>query len=469
MSMRHSVVLELKRCRGCTTCIKCCPTEAIRVRGRKATILPDRCIDCGSCIRICPHKAIKSVGDSLDILKQYQYCVALPEPALYGQFQHLDSVDIVLNGLLKIGFHKVYEVAKAAEMISDFERQSISGGPSKVTPQISSSCPTVLRLIRMRFPKLMGHVACTILPMELAAILARREAAEETGLPPEAIGVFAIVPCSSKVTAARVSEGLSRPVLDGAFAIRDIYLRLLNPMRELEEITPMASAGILGLGWASCGGESAAHLGERCVAVDGIQNVIRMLEEIEDGRLPEADFLELSACTQGCVGGCFNVENPYAAKLRIKGLLKGLPVSRNRFLFHGEARDIVRRDKELQYLPAFVLDQDREMAISKQLRIQELESHLPGLHCGSCGAPSCRAFAEDVVLGLGGRLHFQGAGAYALHGGQQGGGGRLPAPALPPPPGAVRIDPTAAVKRPASHGGLFIQQGGVFYDGTRTD
>ena len=135
------------------------------------------------------------------------------------------------------------------------------------------------------------------------------------------------------------------------------------------------------------------------MAVDGIQNVIRMLEEIEDGRLPEADFLELSACTQGCVGGCFNVENPYAAKLRIKGLLKGLPVSRNRFLFHGEARDIVRRDKELQYLPTFVLDQDREMAISKQLRIQELESHLPGLHCGSCGAPSCRAFAEDVVLG----------------------------------------------------------------------
>ena len=39
------------------------------------------------------------------------------------------------------------------------------------------------------------------------------------------------------------------------------------------------------------------------------------------------------------------------------------------------------------------------MAISKQRRIQELESHLPGLHCGSCGAPSCHAFAEDVVLG----------------------------------------------------------------------
>lgn len=399
MAMKHSVVLDHRRCRGCTSCIKCCPTEAIRVRGRKATILPDRCIDCGNCIRACLHKAIKSVGDSLDILSGYQYCVALPEPALYGQFHHLEHVDTVLNALLKIGFDKVYEVAKAAEILSDYERQYIRSAPAEVTPQISSSCPTVLRLIRMRFPKLLGHVASTVLPMELAAILARREAQEETGLPADQIGVFAIVPCSSKVTAAREPEGLSQPVLDGAFAIRDIYLRLLNPMREIEEPEPMCAAGILGLGWASSGGESAARLGERCVAVDGIENVIRMLEEIEDGRLPEADFLELSACTQGCVGGCFNVENPYAAKLRLKGLSRGLPVSRNRFTLQGEDAALIRRDKELQYLPTFVLDQDLGAALNKQLRIQELESNLPGLHCGSCGAPSCHAFAEDVVLG----------------------------------------------------------------------
>ena len=399
MAMRHSVMLDPKRCRGCTSCIKCCPTEAIWVRGRRATILPDRCIDCGNCIRVCPHKAIKSVGDSLDRLHGFEYCVALPEPALYGQFHNLDSVDVVLNALLKIGFHKVYEVARAAEILSDYERQSIRRGPPAVTPQLSSACPTVLRLIRMRFPKLMEHVTDTVLPMELAAILARREAEAETGLPPEKIGVFAIVPCSSKVTAARESEGLSRPVLDGAFAIRDIYLRLLGPMREVEDPAPLSSAGILGLGWAASGGECAARLGERCVAVDGIENVIRMLEEIEDGRLPEADFLELSACTQGCVGGCFNVENPYAAKLRLKGLMKGLPVSRNRFRLPEEERGVVCRDKELQYLPAFVLDQDRGVAFSKLLQIQELEEHLPGLHCGSCGAPSCRAFAEDVVLG----------------------------------------------------------------------
>ena len=63
--MEHSVSIEYARCRGCTTCMKTCPTQAIRVRRGKATILDERCIDCGACIRSCPHKAIKAVSDPL--------------------------------------------------------------------------------------------------------------------------------------------------------------------------------------------------------------------------------------------------------------------------------------------------------------------------------------------------------------------------------------------------------------------
>ena len=397
--MKHSVLLEYKRCRGCTTCIKNCPTEAIRVRSGKAAILNERCIDCGKCIQVCPHKAVKSVSDSLEKLEKFPFRVALPDPALYGQFQHLDDVDIVLNGLLQIGFQKVFETARAAEILSDYARRSIRSGGERPTPQISSACPTILRLIRMRFPKLIPNIAATITPVELAAILARREAQAETGLPPEKIGVFSIVPCSSQVTAAHAPEGLQAPVLDGAFSIRDIYLRLLGPMRDLKRLQPLSSAGILGLGWAYCGGESAARLGQSYLAVDGIENCIRMLEEIEDGRLPEADFIELCACTQGCVGGCFNVENPYGARMRIKRLMRGLPVSRNRFDLRGPDRDLVKFNRELQYHPALRLDQDRGVAMEKLMKIADLAHSLPGLDCGSCGAPSCHALAEDVVLG----------------------------------------------------------------------
>ncbi|MEG0765282.1 MAG: [Fe-Fe] hydrogenase large subunit C-terminal domain-containing protein, partial [Pseudoflavonifractor sp.] len=399
--MKHSVILQYDRCRGCTTCIKSCPTEAIRVRSGKAAILNARCIDCGTCIQVCPHKAIRSTSDPLDLLSKFKYNVALPEPALYGQFQNMDDIDIILNGLLEIGFQDVYEVAKAAELLSDYQRQCITNGSQRVMPQITSACPTVLRLIRMRFPKLIPNIAPVITPVELAAILARREAAEKTGLKPEEIGIFSIVPCSSQVTAAHNPDTLEKPVLDGAFAIRDLYLKLLSPMKKLRDkpLKPLSSAGIVGVGWAYCGGESAARMGERYVAVDGIQNVIRMLEEIEDGRLPEADFIELTACVQGCVGGCLTVENPYAARMRIKKLMKGLPVSCNRFTLQGEDRDIVKFDRELQYVPVFVLDEDRSAAMEKLQKIEALEKTLPGLHCGSCGAPSCHAFAEDVVLG----------------------------------------------------------------------
>lgn len=397
--MKHSVIVEYKRCRGCTTCIKSCPTEAIRVRRGKATILADRCIDCGTCMQECPHHAIRAVPDRFEVLNKYEYRVALPDPALYGQFQNLDDVDIVLNGLLKVGFDGVYEVAKAAEYLSDMARQKILANDITVTPRISSACPTVIRLICMRFPKLIPNIKQSIAPMELAAILARKEAAEKTGLPPEKIGVFGIVPCPSRVTAAHTPVTLQEPVMDGAFAIRDMYLKLLTPMKELEDIQPMSSAGLMGMGWSFCGGESAARLDQRYLAVDGIENVIRMLEEIEDGRLPEADFIELNACVEGCVGGCLTVENPFGAHMRIKRLMKGLPVSRNRFSDLDVPADVLYSDKKLEYDPVLLLDTNRMAAMEKMMKIEKLEEQLPGLHCGSCGAPSCHAFAEDVVLG----------------------------------------------------------------------
>ena len=396
--MKHSVVLDRNRCRGCTTCIKNCPTEAIRVRRGKALILSDRCIDCGRCIQVCPHRAIKSVSDNLERLRDYRYCVAIPEPALYGQFQHMWDIDLVLNGLKKIGFHKVFEAAKAAELLVEYTSRRGTEQKSPV-PLISSNCPTILRLIRIRFPRLIEHIDPLILPMELAATLARREAEKETGLSPEEIGVFAIVPCPAKATACHRPEGLESPVLDGAFAVRDIYIPLLRAMELLEEPEPMLSAGATGIGVAICSGECHARGSSKYLAVDGIENSIQMLEEIEDGRQPEVEFIELSACTQGCVGGCLNVENPYAARMRIRRMMKQQPVDRCVQPLSQEEEKDLQFSRILQYSPAFRLDEDRAEAMAKHLRIEALESRLPGLHCGSCGAPNCHAFAEDVVLG----------------------------------------------------------------------
>lgn len=61
----HSVLLDRNKCTGCTTCLRRCPTEAIRIKDNHAVINQARCIDCGECIRVCPHNAKKQFAPSL--------------------------------------------------------------------------------------------------------------------------------------------------------------------------------------------------------------------------------------------------------------------------------------------------------------------------------------------------------------------------------------------------------------------
>ena len=113
----HSVSLDKDLCKGCINCIKRCPTQAIRVRNGKASIIKEFCIDCSECIRVWPHHAKKATYDSLDILKKFEYTVALPAPSFYGQFNHLDDINIILRALKLMGFDDVFEVSAAAELV----------------------------------------------------------------------------------------------------------------------------------------------------------------------------------------------------------------------------------------------------------------------------------------------------------------------------------------------------------------
>ena len=122
-SYKHSVTLDISRCKGCTNCIKRCPTEAIRVRDGHAIIKEDKCIDCGECIRVCPYQAKKATFDKFEDFEEYKFKIALPAPALYGQFEEFDDVDYILTALLECGFDAVFEVSKAAELVTEYTRR----------------------------------------------------------------------------------------------------------------------------------------------------------------------------------------------------------------------------------------------------------------------------------------------------------------------------------------------------------
>lgn len=395
----HSVQLDRSKCTGCTTCLRHCPTEAIRIKDGHAVINQERCIDCGECIRVCPHKAKKAVCGKLEAMKRFKWKIALPAPTLYGQFDNLDDVDYVLDGLLKIGFDDVYEVSKAAELVSAYTRLYLKTDGIK-TPVISSACPVVVRLIGLRFPSLNDNLLRMLPPMEVAARLARERAKKNhPELKDEDIGVCFISPCPAKASYVKNGFADYKSQVDEVVSINDIYFLLINEMKHGNDVKTLSESGMIGIGWASSGGEATAIFNEDYLAADGIENIIHVLDQVENGNIPPLKFIELNACIGGCVGGVLTMQNPFIAKARLQSLRRYLPVSQN-FLTADEEKYIPESYffNELPvYKPISRLSDSMAESMRMMADIQKIREELPGIDCGSCGAPTCRAFAEDIV------------------------------------------------------------------------
>ena len=116
---------------------------------------------------------------------------------------------------------------------------------------------------------------------------------------------------------------------------------------------------------------------------------------MEDEKLLDIDYVEVLACPGGCVGGPLAAENNFVAKARIERMSKTRPREM------GSIPDSITRgwQKAPEYRPVMKLDEDFGTAVQMAKDIDEIAERLRGLDCGSCGSPSCKALAEDIVRG----------------------------------------------------------------------
>lgn len=340
----------------------------------------------------------KAITDSIDMINSFKYTVAIPAPSLYGQFKTEYSRNRILNALKYIGFNEVYEVARAAEYVTAATRE-LMGKKVGPRPLISSACPAVVRLIQVRFPNLIDNLVKLESPMEVAAKISKNRLVKEKGLEPDDIGVFFITPCAAKVTSVKAPYENEKSAVDGVLSIKDLYLKLLSGMDKIKNEELLSQAGFEGIRWANSGGEGLGVGTDRYLAVDGIHNVNTILEAVENDKIEDVEFIEALACTGGCLGGPLTVENVYVAKTRLK---KHIDEARENSSKNGIVNklenDIVWKGS-IKHRPVLKLDDDFAKAMKKLEELEVINKELPGLDCGACGAPSCRALAEDIVRG----------------------------------------------------------------------
>ncbi len=406
----HAINIIQENCNGCSNCVRICPSEAIRLRNSKIIIDETRCIDCGKCIQVCPSMALTPISDKLKEIENFDYNIAIISAPFAGQFPHEIGFQRAKNTLFELGFDEVADEAEVSEVIAKMIREYIQKNPKK-RPVISSDCPVVVRLIQLRFPSLLPNILHLEAPMSVITKYYRDKIIREKKIDPSLVGIFLIVPCIAQVTAVHQPEGSYKRFQDGAISMNEIFNKIVALNIDIEPEENEIDFASRGHTWAISGLEAEdVNNGEiKTLAVSGINNVVEVLSRMENHQLENYDYIVLGSCTNGCVGGVLNPENPFIATSRIKRLMK------NRNQVKIEALKTTNNLDEDYFLKLFrnglfdvpnleprsimELDKNIRRAITKMKKMQEITDLLPGLNCCACGSPTCQALAEDIVQG----------------------------------------------------------------------
>lgn len=358
---RNSVSVTQALCRKCLQCIRVCPTQAIRVRQEGPEIYAHLCVDCTSCIEVCEPRALNIRIDGEMPAVTDETVLVLPSSFL-EQFGAAAGRERIFDVLSELGFRHVRVTDEWEQALRQATAEYVRGECGTL-PAILPVCPAIVNLVTFRFPGLIPQLAPFLSPLESAR--------EELTSP----HVVYVPVCPSQMTLLSARNVLTRTDLIMPTVLRDAVLQRLAKE---------------GGGSRTCAMREPVD-SESTLQVSGIQHVLRVLDEMENGMLEDCTMVELYACDQGCFGAPVWEEDPFVARQRygVSTALRSAScdASAVRQLMPPGARGGLR------------LDSDMRTAVEKLARIDSVAKGLPGRDCGACGAPTCLSLAEDVVLG----------------------------------------------------------------------
>jgi Na+-translocating ferredoxin:NAD+ oxidoreductase RNF subunit RnfB len=408
------VHFDENRCIGCGSCLRVCPTRAIRIKNKKAIRIVDRCIGCGECIRTCREGAVSAATERPGVLKRDQVAIALVSPVLYAQFPGVMPKDVLL-GLRQMGFQHTIDMSYFLEIFQcateEFIRRNRKSQKAP-WPLISPVCPVVVRLIAFQFPSLLPHVLPVLRPVALMAREVKSHLIPDYVDAQREVVLYYINPCPTKKETACLPPLQKAVPAEVALGINDIYPELVKHVEQIRaadgipfyetrfeyETCATGNASM----WAISGGEIADMDIDRSLAVSGIEETISYLGKIEMGLFQDTEYIEFRTCREGCLGGVLVAIDKYLAKSTVQKMIKqfglGRRLQRENILRLYEKGEF-QTEKNPSKLTRLFGASKEALSLDSMHKIERLLKRFNGTDCTACGAPDCRTFAEDVVRG----------------------------------------------------------------------
>ncbi len=444
-----SLYASADRCRDCRACLTACPTQALRVRDGRPSVLEHLCVDCTACIAACSSGALTMRDElsNLEALPGKEDMLLVVPPALLAGCGADYPPAQVMAALQGLGFAEVitsapYEQALRAAVLAMAEAtscddaaaigaapaESATDSAARPRPLITSSCPAITNLVELRFPSLVPHLAPFDSPWEAVQ-------AAHGGRP-----VAYVVSCPSQRSALLLHVP-ETPGQDGSDASADGPPAAVGAAAEYLAPGPFRQAVMMKLtGGAGSSLEPRSealapitthpqatvtetdHNTDALLTVTGITHVIKLLEQIEDGLLGDVAAIDPYACEGGCFGSPLLSEDHHVAARRWQRGREAVEVAEAAGALGGAKPGAAAgggdsagpvgtagaasvpapapqpRRRPYAPRPGIRLDADMGKAIQKLGHLQQVTHSLPGKDCGTCGAPTCAALAEDVVM-----------------------------------------------------------------------
>lgn len=382
--MSSCIISKKSNCKNCYKCIRNCPVKAIRFSGNQAHIIDNECILCGRCYAVCPQdaKAIVSEVEKVKVIIQSgDKVVASVAPSFITKFKGV-GIEKMAEALKKLGFADAEETAIGATIVKNEYEKILEADDREVV--ISSCCHSINLLIQKYFPKALVYLADVLSPMQAHGEDIKKRF-------PDSKVVF-IGPCISKKDEAEFCGDF----IDAAITFEELeeWLKAENVTLEKDVVSQEKSrarffpvtGGIL----------KTMHCdapGYEYIAIDGVENCMEALREIEEGRLKKC-FIEMSACSGGCVNGPAMGDKKYSPVTDFV-TVKNYAGSEDYEVVQPESFEL---RKTFDYIaPAVSTPTEEEIAaVMRQMGKFKKEDEL---NCSLCGYNTCRDKAIAVCKG----------------------------------------------------------------------